>query len=241
MGMKRRPRVGVGRIALTLAVAGIGWAAAVSPPGGAARAAAETTATIANAQDGVNLRAAPSYDAQVLGVVPDGANVDLRTATADTVADPDGATRWWPVASDIGTGWVAGFFLQFPNGGPDAPAAAAPNAGVGGPSDGGAVLQGGSAAIVDEPDGVNFRAQPGPDGQVIQPLQYDTVVDLRIDVADTIWIDGARWWPVAVNGLDGWIAGNYLAPFADNGSAGGQTGAPADASGDTSGGTQTNA
>ncbi|HEU0116898.1 MAG TPA: SH3 domain-containing protein, partial [Thermomicrobiales bacterium] len=226
MGMQRRRGFGGGRLALTLAVAGIGWASAAAPPPASVRAAAAPTATIANAQDGVTLRAQPSYDAQVLGVVPDGANVDLRTATADTVVDPDGATRWWPVAADIGTGWVAGFFLQFPPGSPGAPVAAAVNEGVGGPSDGGALLQGGDAAIVDEPDGVNFRAQPGPDGQLIQPLKYDTVVGLRLDAADTVWIDGARWWPVDVNGLDGWIAGDYLAPY-DDGNAGGQTAAQA--------------
>ncbi|HEX5497999.1 MAG TPA: SH3 domain-containing protein, partial [Thermomicrobiales bacterium] len=221
--MQRRRGFGAGRLALTLAVAGIGWAATVAPPPDVARAAILTTATIANAQDGVNLRAQPSYDAQVLGVVPDGADVDLRTASADTVNDPDGATRWWPVETDIGTGWVAGFFLQFPAGTAGAPPSTGQNDGVGGPSDGGPVLQGGSAAIVDEPAGVNFRAQPGSAGQLIQPLKFDTVVGLRIDVADTIWIDGARWWPVAVNGLDGWVAGDYLAPFADNDNAGGQT------------------
>jgi murein DD-endopeptidase MepM/ murein hydrolase activator NlpD len=36
------------------------------------------------------------------------------------------------------------------------------------------------------------------------------VVALRIDLTDTVRADGIRWWPVVVNGKDGWIAGPYL-------------------------------
>src|SRR5690242_11960076 len=121
------------RLVLALVVAAALWHAPAASPAPVARAAAVATATIAHADAGVNLRAAPSYDASVRGVVPEGASVELRTATADSVLDPDGATRWWPVATDQGTGWIAGFFLQFTSGGgaSDLPT------GVGGPSDAG--------------------------------------------------------------------------------------------------------
>jgi murein DD-endopeptidase MepM/ murein hydrolase activator NlpD len=206
------------RFVLALVVAGTFWHAPAASPAPSARAAALQTATIGNADAGVNLRAAPSYDASVRGVVPDGASVTLRTATADSILDPDGATRWWPVATDQGTGWIAGFFLQFTSdGASDLPS------GVGGPSDAGDTLAAAPDAIVAEPDGVNFRAQPGTAGQVIDALSVGTVVGLRIDQADTVWIDGARWWPVVVDGLAGWIAGDYLAPDAGDAAAGGQT------------------
>jgi hypothetical protein len=36
-------------------------------------------------------------------------------------------------------------------------------------------------------------------------------ISLRIDLVDTVYDDAnTRWWPVVVNGQDGWISGNYL-------------------------------
>lgn len=72
-------------------------------------------------------------------------------------------------------------------------------------------LSGLTAVVAHSDDGVNFRADPGPDGKIIDTLPDGTVVDLRVDEEDTVYgDDGTRWWPVRFDGNDGWIAGFYL-------------------------------
>ena len=183
----------------------------------AARAA--TDARIARSSDGVALRELPDYGATVLGVLADGAAVDLRIDRFDTVYDPDGQTRWWPVATDLGEGWVAGFFLDLPGGDDDGwlPPAVSdaetvqPSVAVGG-GDGG--LSGRLAQII-EPDGVNVRAEPSTASEAVSQLRLGDQVTLRIDVLDTVYAEGTRWWPVASNGGDGWVSGDYLTAFVD--------------------------
>ncbi len=73
-------------------------------------------------------------------------------------------------------------------------------------------LHGLTAVVAHSEDGVNLRAEPGVTSDILDTLSDGTVVELRIDVADTVYDeDGRRWWPVRVNGLEGWIAGLYLA------------------------------
>ncbi|MER3438348.1 MAG: hypothetical protein C4346_12620 [Chloroflexota bacterium] len=73
-------------------------------------------------------------------------------------------------------------------------------------------MHGLTAVVAHSQDGVNLRAEPGVTGDILDTLPDGTVVELRIDVADTVYDeDGQRWWPVRVNGLEGWIAGLYLA------------------------------
>ena len=67
-------------------------------------------------------------------------------------------------------------------------------------------------AIVSEPDGVNMRAEPGATSSSVRALSYETVVKLRVDETDTVYTEGSRWWPVAIDGLTGWVSGTYLAP-----------------------------
>lgn len=77
------------------------------------------------------------------------------------------------------------------------------------PADGGLI---GLTAVVDgNGDGAQLRAKPDASSTVLASLSDGTVVDLRVDVADTVTdAGGTRWWPVAVNGQDGWISGAFL-------------------------------
>ena len=77
---------------------------------------ATMTAVITGASDGVNVRAKPSFDAAVVATVYDGTSVRLRIADTNTVLDPDGVTRWWPISVDGQDGWVIGYYLNDPEG-----------------------------------------------------------------------------------------------------------------------------
>jgi hypothetical protein len=180
-----------------------------------AATASADTGVIAGADDGVRLRADPGFDGAVVGTLWDGTAVDLRIDEADTVLDPDGETRWWPVATELGDGWVAGAFLRidgWDTGAVAAPASDGGDAAATAPAgDGwdGPDLTWSSTARVAESDGVNLRAEPGSVGAVLDALAQGEVVDLR-EGASTVWADGMRWWPVNVDGVDGWVAGPYL-------------------------------
>lgn len=101
-----------------------GTAAAVVPDGPiepfdfTEQATAESTARIAGSGEPVNVRAEPSADSPVVATAADGRVVLLRIAAVDTVYDPDGVTRWWPVSLDGIDGWVSGFFLVSSDGAP---------------------------------------------------------------------------------------------------------------------------
>jgi murein DD-endopeptidase MepM/ murein hydrolase activator NlpD len=213
-------------VALALAVA----SAAVAPvaPGPANVAQAEGgTGIIAHSSKGVLLRAEPDYGAEVLATVAEGMAVGLRTDVADTVYDPDGVTQWWPIRADDADGWVAGFYLDIKDfsdsptaesaaDSPEAPAAGASLGGEGATEPEEQFLAtwdlANAAALVAEPDGVNLRQDPGSSSPAVKALSFQTVVDLRVDEVDTIYAEGSRWWPVEIDGLVGWVAGQYLAP-----------------------------
>ena len=63
-----------------------------------------------------------------------------------------------------------------------------------------------------EPDGVNLRQDPGSSSPAVKTLSFQTIVELRVDEVDTVYAEGSRWWPVQIDGLVGWVAGQYLAP-----------------------------
>jgi uncharacterized protein YgiM (DUF1202 family) len=91
-----------------------------------------------------------------------------------------------------------------------------------------AELSGLTAVVAHSNNGVHLRATPGQDGKILDTLPDGTVVDLRIDEADTVsGDDGIRWWPVRFDGQDGWIAGLYLA---DAGGASASTASRSDTS-----------
>lgn len=192
--------------------------------------AAADSGVIAGADGGVRLRAEPGFDGDVLGTLWDGMVVGLRIEVADTVLDPDGQTRWWPVSTDYGDGWMSGAYLQldgWDTGAVAAPAAepatsnggtepATSNGAADSPGWDGPDLTWASEARVADADGVNLRAEPGGAGDILWALGPNEIVALRSG-ASTVWADGMRWWPVAYDGADGWIAGPYLEPV-DGGS-----------------------
>ncbi len=81
-------------------------------------------------------------------------------------------------------------------------------------------------------DGVNVRSAPGMSSDVVTTVPDGTVVNLRVDVLDTVQQDGVRWWPVSVNGKDGWIAGTYLS---DSGHANSSSSSSSDSPSSSSG------
>jgi murein DD-endopeptidase MepM/ murein hydrolase activator NlpD len=204
-------------VAVALAVV----TAAVAPitPSRMGNAAAQgSTGTIVHSADGVLLRAEPTFGAEVLTTLAEGATVALRTAAADTVYDPDGVTQWWPIATGDTDGWVAGFYLQIDD---VTTASAVPGADSGrGGGDEAASAEdllfstwdlANAVAKVAEPEGINLRQDPGASSPALKALSYETILDLRIDELDTVYTEGSRWWPVRVDGLIGWVSGAYLA------------------------------
>lgn len=235
MAKRRFATSGKARVATLLAALAIVGAMAPAVPTRVERAVAQSgAATVGRSADGVLLRAAPDYGAEVVTTLAEGTVVGLRTDAFDTVYDPDGSTRWWPVATDAADGWVPGFFLQLPGadaaadkpvaGGPAPVADEAPRAPAA-PVTGDTPGLGGSMARVADPDGVNLRAEPGTRADALLSLRVDTPVQLRIDETDTVWVDDGRWWPVRVDGQDGWVLGSYLAP--EGGQAAAQESVPA--------------
>lgn len=211
-------------LAAAIAAAGIGWSLAPSPWSPVPAALAADTAWIAHAEDGLSLRAEPSFGAEVLATLANGTPVTLRTGRLDTVSDPDGSTRWWPVRTHAGDGWVSGFYLELS---PVAEAASEPapitasEAAIAAwketapaviDGDGGWDLAGAAAASVSEPDGVNMRAEPGLAGAVLAALPGGALLDLRVGEAETVYADGSRWWPVRHGGVAGWVSGDFLEP-----------------------------
>ncbi len=206
----RGRRQGFRRVVIAALLAG----SLLAPLANAAMTAvAADSGVISGADEGVRLRAEPGFNGDVLGTLWDGMVVGLRIDAVDTVLDPDGQTRWWPVSTDYGDGWVSGAYLSldgWDTGSVTAPASAAANdaaddsTGWDGPD-----LTWASEARVADADGVNMRAEPGGAGTILWALGPNETVALRSG-ASTVWADGMRWWPVAYDGVDGWIAGPYL-------------------------------
>jgi murein DD-endopeptidase MepM/ murein hydrolase activator NlpD len=213
-------------VALALAIASAAVAPVAPGPANSARAQGGT-GVIAHSTKGVLLRAEPDYGAGVLTTVAEGTTVGLRTDAADTVYDPDRVTQWWPVRAGDAEGWVAGFYLDIaglsaapesdsPADAPGAPVTSGSLGGEGTTASEDQFLATGdlanAAALVAEPDGVNLRQDPGSSSPAVKALSFQTVVQLRVDQVDTVYTEGSRWWPVQIDGLVGWVAGQYLAP-----------------------------
>lgn len=234
MPIHRSTRRCVLRVAMTVGL----LAAAIAPSSAwqphAARAA--DSAVVSN-PDGINLRESPGYDGAVLGTLDDGTWLGLRTSEVDTVLDVDGETRWWPVSTPLGDGWVAGFSIALDGWAGDESASGEESAvegdtgfqqweSIGDASsdeiaaagdqsidsvDG--EYTGGEMAWVSEEGGANFRAEPGTSAEVLWTVGYGTEVMLRLASSETVWADGSRWWPVTVGESEGWIAGETLSPI----------------------------
>ncbi len=164
------------------------------------------TAVAVNDGEAIDVRAEPAGDAAALGTVADGAVVALRVDVTDTVYDSAGS-RWWPVVFDGGDGWIAGESLV--------QATTADGEIVSArlvPFDytEQATAQS-TARAFGNGQNVNVRAEPNGASEIVTKAADGQVVSLRIDVVDTVYdVRGDRWWPVTVEGLDGWISGYYL-------------------------------
>ena len=68
-----------------------------------------------------------------------------------------------------------------------------------------------TARTANSSDGVNLLEEPSLDAELLLSVPVGNVVDLRVDVLNTVYTDdGIRWWPVSIWEVDGWIAGMYL-------------------------------
>jgi len=189
-----------------------------------------SSVVVAHTANGVNLRAQPAHDAKIVDKLPEGTVVQLRIDQVDTVLDPDGVTRWWPVSYNGEDGWIAGFYLA-----PAGNDVASNNTSNSGNASGNATssaasgtptasstgltadqITGNSVQVANSANGVNLRANPTADAKIVDKLSEGTVVTLRIDQTDTVVANGIHWWPVSYNGEVGWIDGAYLAPAASS-------------------------
>jgi biotin carboxyl carrier protein len=173
------------------------------------------TAIVHTGTGGADLMEEPAHGATPLLRLDDGTIVNLRVDMADTVYDPDGATRWWPVEVNGQDGWISGFYLTDPDtwaaqravtpDGSKAPATTTPNRV---PYD----YTGSMVAEVSaDGEGLVMRAEPKANSDVVTKLSEGSIVDLRIDMLDTVYdAQGTRWWPVAFDGYEGWVSGFYL-------------------------------
>ena len=179
------------------------------------------TALVSANGDGLNLRAAPGRDGEVIASIPDGTIVDLRIDMTDTVRDPDGVTRWWPVLFDGQTGWVAGTYLVSADAGTESKPESERTSGSQFSFDGG-TLADATAVVTTDGDNLLLRAEPSSSSGILDRIPDGTVVDLRIDTVDTVYDpDGVtRWWPVSHDGQDGWVSGFFLSDGTDTASPG---------------------
>lgn len=162
---------------------------------------------------GLHLRSDPTWNADIVDTIPGGTVVGLWIDEVDTVYDPDGVTRWWPVEYNGQRGWVSGYYLTSESGEPAPPSTSTSTSTSRAQFTwDGDDLQGASAIADGDGDGVNVRSEPSSSGDIVTRVADGTVVSLRIDRVDTVLdADGdTRWWPVEVDGTDGWISGYYL-------------------------------
>ncbi len=216
------------RVARSVAVAVLGLSLIAGPlVVDAARPVAVSlsgmSAVITGSGEGVNVRAEPAFDGEILIEIAEGTEVTLRIDQVDTVLDADGTTRWWPIAVYGIDGWVTGTYLSdsATTGaglGSESTAAGAtetPAATDAASSDAAADPTAPTARVAD-PDGVNIRTQPDVTADVITLAAAGSIVVLRTDtVAIVTDIDDLAWWPVDVDGQLGWVVGAYLSSVAD--------------------------
>ena len=187
------------------------------------------TALTANSSDGVNLRAEPSVDAELLLSVPVGNVVDLRVDELNTVYTDDGL-RWWPVRIWEIDGWIAGMYLEDPDGGSDDDASTddASDDGVeaddpvdtsdDGASDAGfaGVFAAGDfvAAATDDGGNLAMRAGPGTGESRIAWLGDGDVIQV---VDGPFYNDSSAWYLITDGSINAYVFGNYLAASTDDG------------------------
>jgi uncharacterized protein YgiM (DUF1202 family) len=201
-----RAAIILGFLVLTLGVGG-----PLGPPPVGAKTFAIGSTVVVNT-DGLNLRAAPGTDADVLLVLGQASVMKVT----DGPVTADGHT-WYKVdvwVESPVTGWVAGEYLLAMI---SAPTEYVP----------GSFPEQASVQVVT--DLLNVRTGPGLDYPVIRQLPEETIFMIG---RGPIEADGYSWYTLVIpdRPTAGWVAGEYLALVSDNGT---DSGGAAFAAGDT--------
>lgn len=186
----------------------------VDPAGGLV----DIEAVVVAEAGGAPLLEQPAHNAPVVESLPEGTNVTLRIDMTDTVYSSDGETRWWPV--DVGgtDGWIDGRSLMSPERyaswsgtGEPGTSASATEQTARVPFDYTGELEGATAQVDAEGEGLTLRAEPDASAEIVTSIPEGTIIELRIADVDTVYdAAGTRWWPVTFEGQDGWVSGFYL-------------------------------
>lgn len=167
------------------------------------------TAVVAHSDDGVNLRAEPALDAEILVTLPDGTVVELRVADADTVLVGD--VRWWPVRFEGQDGWIAGSYLEQS----DLPATADSSPENDGPDTLATGFAAGDLVAVNTGgDGLAMRTGPSTSDERIASLGDGDVVE----IVDGPFSDenGDAWYLITDGDISAYVFGAYLAGDGDH-------------------------
>jgi murein DD-endopeptidase MepM/ murein hydrolase activator NlpD len=164
------------------------------------------TAVVASGGENVHLRAEATSDSESVASIPDGSVVELRVDMIDTVYDA-GGVRWWPVTFEGNEGWLSGEFLTQATTA-EGDIVSSSLVAFEYPDEATALS---TAKVFGNGQQVNVRAEPSATAEIVTKAADGEVISLRIDMVDTVYdTQGTRWWPVTVNGLEGWISGFYL-------------------------------
>ncbi len=154
--------------------------------------------------DGVRCRAAASYDAAVITVVPEGETVELT-------GDPVGV--WQPINCAGQGGFVHTDFVSYDGSGS---ATGAPEA-VGGETYSAAAVTGSAVVVGTSGGGLRCRATASTNAGIITVLAEGTVVELAGNAS-------GRWQPVFCAGQKGWVHTDYISYDLSAASNGGGSG-----------------
>lgn len=147
--------------------------------------------------DSARLRRVPSVSGDVV------ANLDVGDAGQIVTgpADADGY-RWYRVATNKGTGWVAAIYFDS-------------TGATGGGSPGGVgVSVGDTVEVWDGP--ANLRSSASISGGVVTVLSTGATGTL---IDGPVVADGYQWFQMQTSAASGWIAGNLLAPISGTATA----------------------
>jgi hypothetical protein len=162
---------------------------------------------------GLRLRAEPSTEAEVIGTLDEGAEVEATGEQRE-----EGGYLWRRVQTPQGDGWVADEFLapassagtgedRDADAGSEAPAPTSEPASATSPSP----TPTGDMFVVSgtEGDGLRLRESPSATAEVIDVLPEGTLVEATGDQSEE---EGRLWRRVQAPQGDGWVADEFLAP-----------------------------
>ncbi|MCX7623551.1 MAG: SH3 domain-containing protein [Thermomicrobium sp.] len=169
-------------------------------------AAGDTVRVTGTAGYGLRLRAAPSADAAVLAIMPEGGHAQV---TGAPVTDGSG-TEWVPLRYEGNDGFAARAYLAVVAG-DSGSATSQPVAQTRQITNTPTIQVGGNAEVVNtDGQGVNVRYGAGYDQPIAAVAPEGTV--MRVIGGPQTDGQGITWWQVDYRGIQGWVHGGYLAP-----------------------------